>query len=224
MKTWLKSKKIIWLALFLVFIVGQLMGTLSIKMLFINYKVKELSPRLQFITEEIGRGTFTLSRNNDFILKAYDKFGNEMNIFNEVAHESVGISEVKVQQSLKVHMQKAITGHTVAVLQKIEGHAAESIVIGMPIVKTGKVIGVAFLLKPASDFKAVLQGFYLVFSITLFIGTFFIGLFLTLYLKESKQLEQTRRDYVANISHELKSPIASIRALTETLADQMIRD
>lgn len=39
-----------------------------------------------------------------------------------------------------------------------------------------------------------------------------------------KQLEKTRRDYIANISHELKSPIASIRALTETLADGMIQD
>lgn len=39
-----------------------------------------------------------------------------------------------------------------------------------------------------------------------------------------KRLEKTRRDYIANISHELKSPIASIRALTETLADGMIID
>lgn len=35
-------------------------------------------------------------------------------------------------------------------------------------------------------------------------------------------LERTKREYVANISHELKTPIASIRAISETLLDGMI--
>ncbi|SHH63262.1 sensor histidine kinase [Clostridium grantii] len=37
------------------------------------------------------------------------------------------------------------------------------------------------------------------------------------------RLEQTRRDYVANISHELRTPIASIRAMSETLTDNMLQ-
>ena len=42
-------------------------------------------------------------------------------------------------------------------------------------------------------------------------------------ITESERLEQTRRDYVANVSHELKTPIASIRAMAETLNDNLLK-
>lgn len=224
MKQKFTSKKMIFLILIVLFIAGQVMGTIAIKTIFLNYKIQELSPRLTYITEEIARGTFVLSRNNDFILKAYDVYGVEMKLFDDEAHETAGIKETLVDQSLKQLIQKAIAGNEIAILDNIEGQSSESIIIGMPISKDNSIIGVAFLVKPASDFEAVLRGFYIVFSITLLMGTGLFGLFLTLYLKESKQMEQMRRDYVANISHELNSPIASIKALTETLADKVIQD
>lgn len=40
---------------------------------------------------------------------------------------------------------------------------------------------------------------------------------------QAVQLEQTRRDYVANVSHELKTPLSSMRGLVETLQDGLIR-
>lgn len=218
------NKKIILYALILLFFMGQLSGSFLIKTMFINYKIKELSPRLEYIADEIGSGEYLFSRNNDFILKAYDLYGHEMNLFDEIAHEDVGISEANIQKSLEKYVPKLIAGQKVALLEQIEGQNAESILIGAPIIKNNEVIGVVFMLKPASDFKAVLNGFYLVFSLTLIIGSGFILLFLFLYMKEMKGLEQTRREYIANISHELKSPIASIKALTETLADQMVTE
>ncbi|MGL5379835.1 ATP-binding protein, partial [Clostridium sp.] len=42
--------------------------------------------------------------------------------------------------------------------------------------------------------------------------------------KQAKLLEQTRRDYIANISHELKTPVASIRAIGEVLNDDIIKN
>lgn len=39
---------------------------------------------------------------------------------------------------------------------------------------------------------------------------------------ESVRLEQTRRDYVANVSQELRTPLASIRSLADALADGLI--
>ncbi|WP_147532595.1 two-component system histidine kinase PnpS [Bacillus marasmi] len=38
-------------------------------------------------------------------------------------------------------------------------------------------------------------------------------------ITEIKNLEQTRKDFVANVSHELKTPITSIKGFTETLLD-----
>ena len=43
-------------------------------------------------------------------------------------------------------------------------------------------------------------------------------------LNQSKLLEQTRRDYVANVSHELKTPVTSIRAMAEILKDGSLVD
>src|SRR5260221_246402 len=39
-----------------------------------------------------------------------------------------------------------------------------------------------------------------------------------------RRLERMRQDFVANVSHELKTPIASIKAYTETLLDWALHD
>jgi phosphate regulon sensor kinase PhoR len=43
-------------------------------------------------------------------------------------------------------------------------------------------------------------------------------------ITELKQLEQMRSDFVANVSHELKTPLTSIKGFTETLKDGAIND
>ncbi|MFG6148298.1 two-component system histidine kinase PnpS [Halobacillus sp. B23F22_1] len=43
-------------------------------------------------------------------------------------------------------------------------------------------------------------------------------------ITDMKKLEQTRKDFVANVSHELKTPITSIRGFSETLLDGAMKD
>jgi two-component system phosphate regulon sensor histidine kinase PhoR len=43
-------------------------------------------------------------------------------------------------------------------------------------------------------------------------------------VSELRRLERTRQDFVANASHELKTPLASIKAFTETLLDWALHD
>ena len=47
-------------------------------------------------------------------------------------------------------------------------------------------------------------------------------LYSVLLVRSNRKVEEMRRTYVANVSHELKSPIASIAALGESLADGVI--
>ena len=43
-------------------------------------------------------------------------------------------------------------------------------------------------------------------------------------LRMLRQLESTRREFVSNVSHELRSPLASIRLMTESLEDGALED
>lgn len=45
-----------------------------------------------------------------------------------------------------------------------------------------------------------------------------------LIIRNSRRMAALRREYVANVSHDLKSPIASIKALSESLYDDVITD
>lgn len=52
-----------------------------------------------------------------------------------------------------------------------------------------------------------------------------IGILIVLHdLTRMKQLESVRRDFVANVSHELKTPITAIRGAVETLLDEEGQD
>lgn len=43
-------------------------------------------------------------------------------------------------------------------------------------------------------------------------------------ITQSERLEQTRREYVANVSHEMRTPLTALRGLIEPLRDGMVRD
>lgn len=49
-----------------------------------------------------------------------------------------------------------------------------------------------------------------------------VGLFKD--MTELERLEQTRRDYVANVSHELRSPLTAMQGLLEPLSDGMVKN
>ena len=89
--------------------------------------------------------------------------------------------------------------------------------IGLPIEEGGEISGAFFWVKELPDLAATLVGYILVFSLFFLI----IVAFLLHSLQVQRSYENAQRKYVDNITHEMKSPIASIRALTEALTDGM---
>ena len=89
--------------------------------------------------------------------------------------------------------------------------------VGLPIVVDGTVTGAFFWVKELPDLVETMIGYAAVF--TLFFAT--IVAFLLHSLHVQQRYENARRKYIDNITHEMKSPIASIRALAEALTDGM---
>ncbi len=214
----------VFLLIVLVYFISQMLGTYIITSSFINYKIDELMPKLLNISNNIYNEPNQISKNTDFILKAYTLEGEEINIFKEETLDSYPINEEALNTKLISYIPKVISDKKLSVLDKIDMQSSESIIMGVPIELNKEVKGVLFLLKPASDFKSVIDGFKVIFTILLLLGTTVVGIFLNMFLNEIKKLEEIRKNYVANVTHELKTPISSIIALTETLADNLVQD
>ena len=65
----------------------------------------------------------------------------------------------------------------------------------------------------------------MIIYIAIFTFLYAIGLiFMANTLKKERELNRMRRDLIANVSHELKTPITAIRAMAEVLHDGLARD
>lgn len=89
--------------------------------------------------------------------------------------------------------------------------------IGVPMVENDLTSGAMIWVRELQD---------LLESILAFIGTFtavfiLVAFLMLLNLRNQRRYEQMRRQYIDNITHELKTPVASIKALAEALSDGM---
>lgn len=84
----------------------------------------------------------------------------------------------------------------------------------------GNRIGALILVRPLTDLNHNIFGY--VISLTFLTVMYYI--FLHMYRKKATELEERERMYLAGMNHELKSPITSIKALSETLLDGMVTD
>ena len=92
--------------------------------------------------------------------------------------------------------------------------------VGLPIYTEGEITAAFFWVKELPDLAETMIGYLFVFSLFFAI----IVAFLLHSLWVQRHYEDARRKYIDNITHEMKSPIASIRALTEALTDGMGKD
>ena len=79
---------------------------------------------------------------------------------------------------------------------------------------------VSVLLRDLPDLDTTMISYVAIFTILYLVGV----LFTVITVKKERELNRMRRDLIANVSHELKTPITSIRAMTEVLHDGMLKD
>lgn len=88
-------------------------------------------------------------------------------------------------------------------------------VAGAPIYSNGEVVGAVFLAKNLMDLPESIIGYICYFTLFYWLSVYFI----VSSIRKNRKLEQLQQNYIANITHALKSPIASVKTLTETLCD-----
>lgn len=96
------------------------------------------------------------------------------------------------------------------------------IYVGIPMVdkETGRITGAFFWIKDCPDMLETMIGYVLVFTAM----SILIVIIFALSLRRERKIMQIPKKYVDNITHELKSPIAAIKGLTEALSDGMAKD
>lgn len=88
---------------------------------------------------------------------------------------------------------------------------------GIPLMDGETVTGALLWVRELQDLLETLLAFFCTFTVVFAIVTVFI----LLNLRNQRRYEQMRRHYIDNITHELKTPVASIKALAEALSDGM---
>lgn len=100
-------------------------------------------------------------------------------------------------------------------LLEVQGRRVVALASGAAIRSGGAVTGAAFFSVIQYDLPGSILGF--VCCYTLF---FWLSVYLFFSIDRKKErLEATRRSYVANVTHALKTPVSSIKALAETLCE-----
>lgn len=88
--------------------------------------------------------------------------------------------------------------------------------IGIPLRVDGEICGAFFWIKEVTGLSGMLIAYAVI--LTLFFAA--IAMSIMVYLRMQHNYHTMRNQYIDNITHEMKSPIASIRALAESLTDR----
>ncbi|NFL88068.1 HAMP domain-containing histidine kinase [Clostridium botulinum] len=167
---------IISLILFISFVIGQIFGFFIIKEWFLKEQLKQLVPVMENISHEtrINNGTIIIKNEGKLIIKAYNLNNDEIPINDNNIKKYIYFSDEEIKEDLLPYINIVLKGEKVATIESLNHIKGRSIIIGIPIIDEGNIVGTIFAVKLASDFSVVLNGFYFVFFITSFISTIII--------------------------------------------------
>lgn len=207
------------LILSLIYVVGIIGGLLVVTYMPGEWKRKNMEYYAsQCVAEYTSTGRVSSWRNGGMAAVIYDSSGRFENFFrmngDQFSINFVLQTEDRVGKVLDGKPQLFIFP-LVKNLSKL-GYTS-FLYVGLPIRTEAGVTGAFFWIRELPDLAETMVGYIVVF--TLFFAV--TVAFLAGTLREQRRYEQLRRRYIDNITHELKSPIASIRALSEALTDGM---
>ncbi|MEX0941813.1 MAG: ATP-binding protein [Pseudomonadales bacterium] len=161
----------------------------------LNELARETQERIEALTSSRNQLAAILSGLTEGVI-AVDP-GQRILHINERAREMLGVTR---REPLKRSLSEVVK--VIEISQAVDTCFAERSTVNTPVKFGGKTLDLTVVLLPGLDGTAVAGAIVILQDIT-----------------EIRRLEQVRNDFVANASHELKTPISAIRGFAETIID-----
>lgn len=160
-----------------------------------------------------------MSDTYDVRVTIIDKNGN-------VLGESQEASELMTNHLNREEVQLALQGEANSVIRRSETFAIDYCYCAVPV-ETDSFWGVIRVAVPMDELYDMdlefLRSTLLAVAILLLI-VISLGMYFRRYIRAMKNVENMRREFVSNVTHELKTPLTSIRGFVETLQEGAIED
>ena len=143
-----------------------------------------------------------------------------------VLGESQGASDLMSNHLNREEVQKALDGQSNSLIRKSDTFDVDYCYCAVPV-DCGDFHGVMRVALPLSELKNMDNEFVrstVLVTLVLLVVVFFLGAYFRKYVQAMKKVENMRREFVSNVTHELKTPLTSIRGFVETLKDGAIED
>lgn len=177
------------------------------------------------IAAEKGQSVLAIGQDDEVLLYGmehwfYDERGRIISAETAFLHKSQ-------QEEIREYANDVLENGTVFVpvwflLDNRDDEPAHAfgIIAGVSVESVGGKPFASILLRDMPDLETTMVTYVVLFTIVYLVGCYFV----VTTLKKERKLRQVQRDLIANVSHELKTPITAIRAMAETLHDGMIED
>lgn len=141
-------------------------------------------------------------------------FDTEGNCLWHIASESA-FPDTDLGDSLLQYLPSTLSGNFV--FKQKFSYLNNDIIIfaGIPIKDGDTIVGSMFFIKDLKNIPEAMESFALCYTVLFWIS----AVFCITYLKKKKRLEEVQQNYIANVTHSLKAPIAAVKAVAETLSD-----
>lgn len=143
-----------------------------------------------------------------------------------VLGESQGASDLMNNHLNREEVQKALEGQSNSLIRKSDTFDVDYCYCAVPV-DSGDFHGVMRVALPLSELKNMDNEFVrstILVTLVLLVVVIFLGAYFRKYVQAMKKVENMRREFVSNVTHELKTPLTSIRGFVETLKDGAIED
>lgn len=218
MKKLFLKPTIFWFFLFLIYIFSLLFGIYAVTAYPIQRQKNYFYDVAELIAQKYAAGQpdecrQMLSPNMRFFV--FDSAGNCLLYEKPGNRASDAATELPLSKYARTVTEKGRL-FRIALIDETESYLNNIVSItGIPVVEDDTSSDIVLLIKNMNDLPEAAEGYCVFFTILYWLSVCVI----VSNLRKKQRLDEVQRNYIANVTHALKTPVASIKALSETLCD-----